>query len=360
MKKIILLPLLLLPLMTSCAGDQKVSLRFGTKITVNSVNELKELTSQELLTKTRDEKEIFLLAVYQDRYSEECACWTTFKNTITNYINEYNDMVYLFNSYNLNESLLALGIEKLETSTPYLYIFNGQKSLAKYVHSNNKDRAIFEDTTGEAMYKNVRKVINGPKMFYVDDEYLWGHRSQEQIVMFIRNGCSDCKYTISEVLIPYIAKHKLNKDILVFDMQSYYDESKNMVIPDESCEPYDPYQDIKDRYGLSVNGDSVNGYRSGVVPTIQYRKEAKVQAAAIYFNDYVGRNDDLSFYISDSFYSSERQGDGKTKYAFPNVLKGMKVTEGVLENNGNYYWSQSAANKYHKPNFEAFLNFYVL
>ena len=360
MKKIILLPLLLLPLMTSCAGDQKVSLRFGTKITVNSVNELKELTSQELLTKTRDEKEIFLLAVYQDRYSEECACWRTFKNVIANYINKYNDMVYLYNSYNLNEALLNLKIEKLETSSPYLYIFNGEKIIDKFVQSNNQDKAIFEDLTGKAMYTRVHKKVNGPKMFYVDNDYLVNNQNQEKVVMFIRNGCSDCKYALSEVLIPYISNHRLKRDILLFDMQSYYDESKEIAASCDNCECDDPYQDLKHIYGLSVVVDSTNGYLNGVVPTIQFRKDGKAQAAAVYFNDYIGRNDDLSFYISDSFYSPERQGDGKTKYAFPNVLKGMKVTEGVLEYNGQFYWSQSAANKYHKPNFEAFLNFYVL
>ena len=38
----------------------------------------------------------------------------------------------------------------------------------------------------------------------------------------------------------------------------------------------------------------------------------------------------------------------------------MTLTEGVIENNGKYYWSQEAANKYHKENFVAFLNAFNL
>ena len=96
------------------------------------------------------------------------------------------------------------------------------------------------------------------------------------------------------------------------------------------------------------------------MPTIQYRKNGKIEAAAIYFNDVVSKKEDGSYYISDSFYSEERKAALKDQYTFPNVIKGMTLSEGVIEgNNGTYYWAQEAANRYHKPNFEAFLDYYA-
>ena len=357
MKKIVLLPLLLLPLLTSCSNKQALSLNYGTMINMKNAFGLKELSNQELLIKTRDEKEVFLLAVYQGQYSEDCLCWSTFENVIVNYMNKYHEMVYLFNAQDISDALLSLKIEKLEQSTPYLYVFNGQKSVAKFSLNNNQDKAIFEDTTGEAMYTRVHKVVKAPSMFYVDDAYLSSLNSdQESVVMFMRNGCNDCKYTIRNVLLPYISKHNLKKEILLFDMQSYYDISNKETASEEEKVIY---QNLKTRYGLSESGSDKFGYQNGVVPTIQYRKQNTVQDAAIYFNDAISKKDDGAYYISDSFYSQERQS--QCKYAFPNVLKNMSISEGVLQTKkGTYYWSQETANKYHKPNFEAFLNYYVL
>ena len=319
MKRIILLPLLLLPLLSSCSSKENLALRYGTMINIKNSFGLKELSNQELLIKTRDEKEVFLLAVYQGQYSETCGCWETFENVLVNYINKYHEMVYLFNAQNISDSLLDLKIEKIEQSTPYLYVFNGKKTVAKFTLNNNRDKAIFEDISGQAMYTRVHKVVKAPSLYYVDDEYLSSLPSeQESVVMFMRNGCSDCKYTLSDVLLPYITHNKLKKDIFLFDMQSYYDISRSETASEEEKTVY---QNLKNRYGLSEEGSNKFGYQNGVVPTIQYRKQNTVQDAAIYFNDVVSKKDDGSFYISNSYYSQERQS--QCKYAFPNVLKGM-------------------------------------
>ena len=357
MKKIVLLPLLLFPLLTSCSQKQSVALRYGTMINIKNAYGLKELNNQELLIKTRDEKEVFLLAVYQGQYSENCGCWTTFENVIVNYMNKYHEMVYVFNAQNISDALLNLKIEKVEQSTPYLYVFDGQKTVAKFTLNNDRDKPIFEDTTGQAMYTRVHKVAKAPSLYYVDDEYLSSLGSdQESVVMFMRNGCGDCKYALTNVLLPYISLHSLKKNILLFDMQSYYDLSRSETASEEEKAVY---QNLKNHYGLSETSSNKFGYQNGVVPTIQYRKQNTIQDAAIYFNDVVDKKDDGTFYISDSFYSQERQS--QCKYSFPNVLKDMTLTEGVLQSkSGTYYWSQEIAHKYHKPNFEAFLNYYVL
>ena len=94
MKKLLLLPLLVLPLLTGCDGNKEVEkcrLTFGSKMQEGNKDAIKELSNSELLVKTRDQQEVFLLAVYQDQYSEECLCW---KNTSYDLKNGQNCSVW--------------------------------------------------------------------------------------------------------------------------------------------------------------------------------------------------------------------------------------------------------------------------
>ena len=358
MKKLLLLPLLVLPLLTGCDGnkvEEKCRLTFGSKMQEGNEDAIKELSNSELLVKTRDQQEVFLLAVYQDRYSEDCLCWKTYKEVLKTYCYKYWGIVYTNNAHNQDETLSHLKIEKLNTSTPYLYIFNGEKLVKKFSHANNKQRKIFEDTSAEEMRTQITKYVDNPSLYYVDEENI--SKSEPQVVMFMRSGCSDCKYALEEVIIPYINYINICRPIFLFDMQKYYDLSK---YPDASEEEKTYYQNLKNRYGLSEAEDNPFGYQQGVVPTIQCRDYSGVKAAAVYFNDVVDKREDGSYYISDSYYSEERKELPTEPYTFPNVLKGMTLKEGVIENNGKYYWSQKAANKYHKENFVAFLNAFNL
>lgn len=355
MKKLMLLPLLVLPLLTGCDGNKEVEkcrLTFGSKMQEGNKDAIKELSNSELIVKTRDQQEVFLLAVYQDQYSEDCLCWKTYKEVLKTYCYKYRGLVYTYNAHNQDETLSHLKIEKLNESTPYLYIFNGEKLVKKFSHANNKQRKIFEDISAKEMMNQVNEYVERPLLYYVDEENIVVDAIQ--VVMFMRSGCSDCKYSLSEVILPYINSHDNVSDIYLFDMQKYYEMAK---IYEEEKEVY---QSLKDKYGLSEKEGNPFGYQQGVVPTIQYRKNGKIEGAAIYFNDVVSKKDDGSYYISDSFYTEERKEALKDQYIFPNVIKGMTLTEGVIErNNGSYHWAQEAANRYHKPNFEAFLDYYA-
>ena len=357
MKKLLLLPLLILPMMTACdtgKTQEKVSLTYGTVMEEGNKDAIKELSNSELLAKTRDENEVFLLAVYQDQYSETCDCWLTYKKILQNYCFKFNRLIYLYNAHNQTDELAHLKIEKLNESTPYLYIYSGEKLIKKFSHSNNRYRRLFEDTSAKEMNELVNEYVNRPHLYFTDEEHI---NNEEQTVMFMRHGCSDCKYALGNVLIPYIKEHTIGKDVYLFDMQKYYDVAK---YPDASEEDKAYYQNLKDRYGLSEKEGNTFGYQVGVVPTIQYRKGGKAVAAAIYFNDIVEKKEDGTYFVSDSFYSEERKESLKDQYTFPNVIKGMTLKESaVIERNGTYYWSQEDANKYHKANFEAFLGYYL-
>ena len=357
-KYIFILPIVLLPLLTSC-NKEKAPLTYGTYVETN-IRSLRELSNEELLTKTRDEEETFLLAVYQGDYSLTCDCWNTFQNVVVNYVNTYHESVYLYNAYNQDEQLANLRIEKIRDSAPYLYIFKGEETLAKYSYNNRNQKAIFENTNGKAMYNAVHKVITAPTMYYVDETYLDSQIMDDKdlIVLFMRRGCGDCKYVIPNVIISYINENHPKDKLYLFDMQDSYDLSKK---EDATEEEKSQYQSLKNYYALSEKGSSKHGYKDGVVPTIQCIKKGKIADASVYFNDEISKKEDGTFYVSDSYYSEERLEHLSylKNCQFQTVLKDMPINEGVLENpNGGYYWSQEVASRYHTPILKAFLGYY--
>ena len=366
-KLAVVLPLISISLLASCnnsvSQEKKVSLTYGTNITLDTVSDLKELTNDELLVKTRDEEEVFLLAVYQGDYSKECLCWSTFKEVVRKYMNVHADMVYLYNAHNQNEESKSLGIEKLNNSTPYLYVFNGQKVIAKFSYNNRKDKAIFEDTTSETMYKRVMKVVNRSQLIYIDELFIKTcnvKSNNDVVVMFMRSGCGDCKYALPNVVIPYFKEHKIEVNLYLYDMQKVWEDSHAEGASESQAKAY---QNLKDEYGLSEKGNATFGYKNGVVPTIQKIRGGVIKDAAVYFNDSVSKKEDGSYYISSSYYSESRLANLtflKDKKDFPTILEGMTITDGVLEmESGGYYFTQNAANVYHKPIFEAFLDYYL-
>ena len=124
MKKKVLLSIIVPLLMASIVGcskeqKEKPHLTYGSE-TQASLSTLKELSNTELLVKTRDEKEVFLLAVHQGEYSEDCLCWATFKDVIVNYMNLNNRLVYVYNAQNQDDTLKNLHIEKIEQSMSIL------------------------------------------------------------------------------------------------------------------------------------------------------------------------------------------------------------------------------------------------
>ena len=352
------LVLLLAPLvfssLTGCSFNEEISLTFGTQIS-QSINSLEVISNEELLSKANN-GEVFLLAAYQGQYSEDCLCWTTFQNIIVRYTNTFNEIVYVYNAQAQNESVAELNIEKLEESSPALYIFQGNKQLAKFSEKNSKDSAIFSDTTAVAMNSRVHKVVKKPKAYFIDDEFYEDQiELQEQtIVFFIRSKCGDCSYVLPNVIIPYINSHRINKNVWIIDMQGAYENKDNGF----------DYQALKDKYGLSVSGNATFGYGEGVVPTAQYYENGIIKDASVYFNDKVEKKDDGSYYVSDSYYTEERLPNLKYLKDVKNttILKGMSLDEScVLETpSGGYYWAQENAANYHTPLLKSFLDYYLL
>ena len=355
----IIIPLLFVSL-SSCQIKEKARLTFGTELK-QDIYTLKELTTSQLLDKAKNENEVFLLAAYQGDYSEECSCWTTFQNVIVNYMNSYHGLVYVYNAQSQDETIKHLNIEKADDSTPYLYVFKGEKKLASFNYKNSKDKGIFEDLKATTMNNRIHSIVNSPLMYYVPTSYTQGDgikNTEGSIVLFVRRGCGDCNYAIPNVLIPYINSHKIRSSIHIVDLQDLYDLSKKETASEQEKAEY---QNTKDLCGLSETTSEKYGYLNGVVPTMQYYVKGELIDSSVFFNDEIAKKEDGTYYVSNSFYSEERLTS--IKYANNiknNVLKGMdlKDDEVVTTASGFSYWSQEKAAQYHKPLMEAFLDYY--
>ena len=354
--KFLLVPLVSLTLvvLTGCTY-KKAILTFGTYIE-QSVETLKAIDTSDMFNKAYSE-ETYILATYQGKYSEECLCWSTFQNVIVNYMNKYHEKVYLYDTDNYGDLQIDLKIEEYKDSTPALYVFHGKEQLGKFTYKNSRDKAIFSDLKAESMYERVHKIVREPILFEVNDNYLSENIniSRDTIALFIRSSCPDCSYSLTNVIIPYINKEYFNKEILVFDLESYFKQSVLSSTIDNQ------YQDIKDKYGLSDNISKTYGYGNGYVPTIQYYRRGVLKDASVFFNDEVSQKEDGTYFISRSFYSNERLTSlSYCKNIENNVIEGIVLSENDIAktSSGYTYWLQEKAAVYHTPLLEAFLHYY--
>lgn len=344
---------------SGCQKESKEVLTYGTYIphTKDSLNTLSNL---DLFNKAEYENETFILATYQKEYSFDCECWQTFQNTIVNYINSYNEKVYLFDTQNQSSKLETLQIDKYTDSTPALYIFKGNKQIGKFTYKNNQDKAIFSDVTGEAMYTRVHKYIEKPVLYETNDLILTNKilNNEDMNVLYIRSSCSDCSYVLPNVLIPYISNSKATKEILYFDLENYYQLAKAVNATEKEKEMY---QEIKNKYHLSKIQDETFGYGDGVVPTIQHYQNGKLTDASVFANDKIAQKEDGTFYIKESFYSANRLTSlSYCKNTTYNILEGITIDKDSVAKSANdiVYWPIEKAALYHTPLFVSFLDFY--
>lgn len=354
--KFLLVPLVSLALvvLTGCTNKRAI-LTFGTYID-QSLETLKPIDTSDMLNKAYSE-ETYLLATYQGKYSEECLCWSTFQNIIVNYMNTYHEKVYLFDTDDYGDLQIDLKIEEYRDSTPALYVFQGKEQLGKFSYKNSRDKVIFSDLKAEAMYERIHKIVREPIMFEVNDDYLSENIniSNNTIAFFIRSGCPDCSYSLNNVIVPYINKEYIRKEILVFDLESYYRQSVISSTIDNQ------YQDIKDKYNLSESNNKTHGYGDGYVPTIQYYQRGVLKDASVFFNDEISQKEDGSYFVSKSFYSKNRLTSlSYCKNVGTNVLEGLILNEQDIAktSSGYTYWLQEKAAVYHTPLLEAFLDYY--
>lgn len=252
-------PLLFLPflLLTGCGNAEsntKAVFGFG------------DLSYVEYLPRTNSEiesslsnKEDFLLVIYL----QGCGCWTDFENKVLNkYISNYHIPVYAIESKSVTSTFGGLLTSSEIKDTPILGIYeNGVlKKKAAYSSSNEmfKIYSAFEDWMDESIIL--------PRQYYIDkstfDTMLQG--TEPFIVYYSLKGCPDCGLLDKLFLEDYMSKQDMAKRIYVVET---YTEGFRLV---DGVYDKPHWQEVKDTYGLSNAKNTLFGYNTGYVPTLQY------------------------------------------------------------------------------------------
>ncbi len=333
----------------ACSNNNKADLLFGDmhaeSLTTLSYGQLKEKV---------DSKESFMLAV---QYSDNCGCWSDAKPVIERYIKEKHVNCYHIKLAELDGNDNRFNIE----------IISGNVTLAIF-----KDGEVKKCTTTkedslkvyDSFVSFVESVIQLPKMYYINLEDLNNlyKTPEKNIVYFSRATCGDCSYVNTSGLKSWSAKTKdYSKKIYVLDC-----DQPGIRYNTEGVYDKDQWQAFKHTYGLSTLNNPTYGYDTGYVPSFYLIQgsEAGVSflSGSVTFNDSIAKGEDGAYYVTNSYYTEERLPnlayiDSKVK---TKVLKGMKVSEGVVEKEyeGKTYatWDHPAAEKYHNIFLEKFLD----
>ncbi len=362
MKKIILLPIIALSIggmfLTSCGDGEKVHLNYGTKIT----NALEDITSYgNLQTKINDGSN-FLIVVYT---KSGCSCWNTFEHMVLEPFNaENNTLIYKIN-YNLffsgDEPLDTFGISISESNASIALFKDGKVKTQEMYQESNK---MFKDKSYFEAWFEKNCVL--PNMFYINKSQLDGLYASTTpfVIEFSRETCPDCRYVNSHGLKDFSTKISTSKPLYIFDVDEVrLDSSGNIQT--------DIWNTFKKEYGLSNELNFVYGYGTGYVPTFFYIEpngtdKAGInvnKSAAVFVNDKIELVDGI-YKVKTSFYSEARKPNlSYLSSASTPVLEGLVIPESdvtVYPEYGNYIaWNYSAAEVYHNPLLNLFLEQYL-
>ncbi|MCQ3035393.1 MAG: hypothetical protein MJ248_04205 [Bacilli bacterium] len=354
--------------LASCNKPELINLAYGSLD-----NSLKEITYTDLATMVNDE-DSFILAITSS--SLGCGCWSTFKNQVLlPYQNENHVMIYYINHqefYDASQKLLdTFGLTI--TIDPGFGLFN--KGKLKYTEKYSSKNYVFSKQ--EYFVEYMQDKVKLPHVYYVSkdmlDELYKGTTAFN--IMFSRSNCGDCKYVLKNALLEYAeGKDKNpNQSLYILECEDVYvkyggttvklreyDSEGNLTTASQTR-----WQAFKDEYGLSSVNETY-GFNTGVVPTFMHvepngsnKNVSVIKDAAVYFNDVVSLIDG-KYIVTDSFYTEERQqslsyiSGVKTK-----VLKGLELNPNDVTSYGEYIsWNHDAAEKYHTPLLNAFLDKY--
>lgn len=204
-------------------------------------------------------KEDFLLYIY----SPSCLSCEDFKIIINNYISDNDILIYGYNI--LNKDIDNLVNYKY---TPTLVLF--EKGNDKYYFDQENNEKIFSSSNNlKVELDKYLKISNRCEI--VSENDLEKVFQNDCLIYFYYSKCSDCSYFYEHFLKEEIEKDYFKK-IYFFDMKDYF------VSIDDN------YKKFTKRYGLSLEGSNL-GYKNGVVPTLQLRKNNEIKENVIIYND---------------------------------------------------------------------------
>ena len=288
--KIALLPLLIIPFLTSCSknevGINKIT--YGTLLDT----EAREIDGNTLVSKMN--KENFLIAVHPDPGS--CSCWTNFNLVLSAAAKRFNLLTYKIHYSEINEELYnnGNGFLRIDDAPTFYIVLNGKiHKRFLYPSSTNSDDDIGLFFNEETLKMVVEKYCTLPTLYFVNEGILDEKIKNDALVYYIRESCPDCSFATPNVLKNYFKEKNYNNKIYVFDLDPFYNK--------------EGYQELKDKFNLSNINNEKFGYNKGVVPTFQYYKNGVLTSACVYFNENeIAKKSDGTFYIKESYFSETR------------------------------------------------------
>lgn len=292
MKKSFLIFLTVLPFLGGC---QKQSNKALIERKDNPSSQIM-LDSQSLTEKIAFEHS-FILQIADP----SCRCSIDFSTILENIMTEKEIMIYKIYGSDFLNAPISKEVQYYSTG---LAIFNrGKASISidafgKWTHEIENPHST---SSSKPILKFIQKYCYLDSPFYaLDKDELFAKIADNELfkVYYHRSGCSDCKYFNRNFLDEWLLdKNNSKYKIYSFDLQPYY--PKNSSEEENSL-----YQQLKDDLGLSVNGNPVYGYKTGVVPSLQVYNKGLLIDMAVFYNEDIEINykTNRSVTVIDDYY----------------------------------------------------------
>ncbi|MDR0832292.1 MAG: hypothetical protein LBM99_05295 [Bacillales bacterium] len=354
---VILLSIVSLLSLSSCQKKvEKVPLIYGSIAEAS----LTTITYGDLQTLINDKANFILVVAGID---EICSCWITFKDTLKEYIKEYNTLIYKLSYNDLNNKEESFAIPYTESNSTFSIIKEG-KVIHKVIYDIEKKISLFNDYDTLKKYLEERVIL--PKYFYLSLEQLNQKllTDGEKFALYLsRKGCSYCKFINWRFLKDYQLNNEMNKTLYVIDLQQYH---YTQVSKDDPTRPTweASWQEMKNVLGLSDVINTKYGFGVGYTPTIQYIETNGTKDASQYVKDTLmmytetleEENEDF-YKVIDSYYTEERLVDLHYMEAVETkVLMNLLIAK---EDAPNMSWDKTAGSVYYNPIGKAFFDYYL-
>lgn len=352
--KPLLLPILLLSAsnLSGCSSSDKLKPTFGSIIDTNYTL----IKYADLFSKVENKESMIVVTYPGDNSS--CSCWKDFQREVLPKVaTETEYLIYAINVFNIIDKDNEFNLTLPEDRASIAFFANGKKTK-EFVYKSSDPQRFFKDFN--AFKELLAKYTIAPSYIYTDLANVDNDRKTKDkyIVQYTYHSCPDCSYVLPKVMFPYLSKNNIANKIYIVDLDNETSLQTEGILDKTKPE----YQQFKDNFYLSDTINQTYGYEKGFVPTIHYYENGELKDASVYFNDTITKVDN-EYIVTSSFYSQERSlslhylDNVKTK-----VLEGLKINEKdltIYEEYNYISWNHEAANKYHQPLLEEFLNKYA-
>lgn len=284
-----------LSLLSACGGSNKTNYQNDSRIMPQREESasLIELTYDEVEAKIL-KKEAFILYIKQ----AGCMSCKAFAPILESWINESKVNVYSIERNKIPEN------SKLHfTYTPTVQIFKDGKMIDSQDPVKTETK-MFNNVEELTKYFNKYVIINN--QLYISDTTLDSMINNKEtfLIYFSWKSCGDCqmmnKLFLDEYLYDNVGK---NQPLFVIEVDPWRSQKADNP---------EVWENFTSKYHLSKVSDEEFGYRTGVVPTIQYYVDGEINDAVVYFNDVlaVDTNEEgeitgyrINFDVEDGVYS---------------------------------------------------------